>query len=272
MATLAEQWEVEAPRKVSPATQAERDVTRRQLVEEELDGAKKRLAAGDTSVQGKIDWLNKELSNIKPAATQVPSQPAAANESAFKSSFADLWEAKEQPKPAQKVIDRSIPTEEALARPDLEVKPVEQKGGTVYNILKGILEPRRITQEAIKGLGEAGEQEHIARRIVGRQFRALFDAAKNGLRTQVAQRFSHGPIPHNHQFRCGQCTLDSGKRGQDRPHALFPGKAAHVEHGEPVVVHAPGRSKFARACARRKLRRIHASRQHAGMAEAAIRE
>ena len=111
MATLAEQWEVEAPRKVSPATQAERDVTRRQLVEEELDGAKKRLAAGDANAQKDVDYLTSELTRIKPAGV--------------KSSFVDLWEGQEQPKPAQKVIDRSIPTEEALARPDLEVKPVE---------------------------------------------------------------------------------------------------------------------------------------------------
>ena len=91
MATLAELWEKEAPPssknwKVPPSVQAERDTTRLQLVQEELDTAQKRLAAGDTSVQGKIDWLNKELSNIKPAATQVPSQSAAANEGAFKSS------------------------------------------------------------------------------------------------------------------------------------------------------------------------------------------
>ena len=99
MATLAEQWEVEAPRKVSPATQAERDVTRRQIIEDELGAAKKRLAGGDARAQAEVDSLTLELGKLAPAKT-------AANE-----SFASLWEAtpEETPKAGEKPKSEETP-------------------------------------------------------------------------------------------------------------------------------------------------------------------
>ena len=72
MATLAEQWDVDVPSKnwkVPPAVQAERDVTRRQIIEDELGAAKKRLAGGDARAQSEVDALTSELGKLAPAKT-----------------------------------------------------------------------------------------------------------------------------------------------------------------------------------------------------------
>ena len=69
MATLAEQWDVDVPSKnwkVPPAVQAERDVTRRQIIEDELGAAKKRFAGGDAQAQTEVDSLTSELGKLAP--------------------------------------------------------------------------------------------------------------------------------------------------------------------------------------------------------------